>query len=116
MEYCQGPDLGLCLRQNGPLSEEFSRIIIYQLLNALKYLNDLDEKIIHYDLKPEIIIFVSDVKIKITDFGLSKIIDSNKDYIQMTSYGVGTYWHFALECFENNQNSKITRKVDIWSL
>ena len=81
LEYCQGPDLGLYLRQNGPLSEEFSRIIIYQLLNALKYLNDLDEKIIHYDLKPENIIFVSDVKIKITDFGLSKKIDSNKDYI-----------------------------------
>ena len=34
----------------------------------------------------------------------------------MTSYGVATYWYFAPECFENNQNSKITTKVDIWSL
>lgn len=46
-------------------------MIIRQIISAINYLNDLPEKVIHYDLKPQNIIF-NKGKIKIADFGLCK--------------------------------------------
>ena len=116
MEYCSGPDLGFFIRTNSPIKENIARIIIYLILKALLYLNKLPNKIIHYDLKPENIIFNDYISIKITDFGLSKIIDKNSDFVQLTSQGVGTYFYLPPECFIENQNVEINTKVDIWSL
>lgn len=51
---------------------------MYQLLEAIKYLHDCG--IVHRDLKPENILVEKDtstnkvVRVKITDFGLSKIV------------------------------------------
>ena len=55
------------------------------------------------------------MEIKISDFGLSKIIDNNCDKVQLTSQGVGTYWYLPPECFEEKININISSKVDIWS-
>ena len=41
---------------------------------------------------------------KITDFGLCKIIEENQDKIELTSQGVGTYWYQAPECFDQSKN------------
>jgi tousled-like kinase len=46
-------------------------MIIKQVINAIKYLHELPEKVIHYDLKPQNIMFQKG-KVKITDFGLCK--------------------------------------------
>ena len=116
LEYCTGPNLGLYILKNGPVNEKIAKIIVYQILQALSYLNKLSKKIIHYDLKPDNIIFNDDMTIKITDFGLSKIIDENYDIIRLTSQGVGTYWYLPPECFIPNKISLINTKVDIWSL
>jgi tousled-like kinase len=52
-------------------------------------------------------------ELKITDFGLSKIMDSTKTNMELTSQGVGTYWYLPPECFD--QSPKISSKVDVWS-
>ena len=41
---------------------------------------------------------------KITDFGLSKIIDDSHDgtSMELTSQGAGTYWYLPPECFVSN--------------
>ena len=62
---------------------------------------------------------VSDIKI--TDFGLSKIMDPesyNPDHgMDLTSQGAGTYWYLPPECFVVGKTPpKISSKVDIWSL
>ena len=59
--------------------------------------------------------------IKITDFGLSKIMDSdnyNPDHgMDLTSQGAGTYWYLPPECFVVGKNPpKISSKVDVWSI
>ena len=90
LEYCSGPDLSTYMKENKYISEKEAKSIILQILEGLIYLNNLPNKIIHYDLKPENIIF-HDMEIKISDFGLSKIIDNNCDKVQLTSQGVGTY-------------------------
>jgi len=92
-------------------------MIIKQILFGLKYLHENQRKIIHYDLKPQNILFHSG-EIKITDFGLCKVIeDSNTTRLELTSQGVGTYWYLPPECFETGDPPpKISTKVDIWSV
>ena len=89
-------------------------MIISQILSGLKYLNESKQKIIHFDLKPQNIIFHNG-EVKITDFGLCKIVDEGLEKIELTSQGVGTYWYQAPECF-HQKSPQITHKVDIWSV
>ena len=59
-------------------------MIISQILSGLKYLNESKQRIIHFDLKPQNIIFHNG-EVKITDFGLCKIVDEGSDKIELTS-------------------------------
>lgn len=54
MEYCEGNDLDFYLKQHKLMSEKEARSIVMQIVNALKYLNEIKPPIIHYDLKPGI--------------------------------------------------------------
>jgi len=89
-----------------------ARWIMQQVFSALKYLSEQPEKIIHYDLKPHNIL-MNRGEIKITDFGLSKIMDPAKTNMELTSQGVGTYWYLPPECFDSSP--LISNKVDVWS-
>ncbi|EGR32796.1 hypothetical protein IMG5_070780 [Ichthyophthirius multifiliis] len=57
-------------------------------------------------------------QIKLTDFGLSKIINDDATRIELTSQGVGTYWYLPPECFDIKQEKgpDISSKVDVWSV
>jgi tousled-like kinase len=82
----------------------------------LKYLSDHEPKIIHYDLKPQNILFHNG-EIKISDFGLCKVVEDSSERVELTSQGVGTYWYQPPECFEVGPNPPlICSKVDIWAL
>ncbi|WAQ94706.1 TLK2-like protein [Mya arenaria] len=120
LEYCEGNDLDFYLKQNKCIPEKEARSIVCQTVSALKYLNEIKPPVIHYDLKPGNILLghpgqnggkftfafpgatsVSG-EIKITDFGLSKIMDddnTNHDGMDLTSQGAGTYWYLPPECF-----------------
>lgn len=120
LEYCTGPDLGTYMKLNKNIKEQEAQKIIKQILLGLEYLNKQKHKIIHYDLKPQNILFHNH-EVKISDFGISKIVHSNSneeggDITQLTSQGIGTYWYLPPECFEVSNNVKISHKVDIWSI
>jgi tousled-like kinase len=74
--------------------------------------------IIHYDLKPGNVLFDQYGDAKITDFGLSKIVDSHDpaESMELTSQGAGTYWYLPPECFILEDNVRISNKVDVWSI
>eukprot|EP00094_Tigriopus_californicus_P006845 TCALIF_06594-PA protein Name:"Similar to Tlk2 Serine/threonine-protein kinase tousled-like 2 (Mus musculus)" AED:0.13 eAED:0.13 QI:0/0.71/0.75/1/0.57/0.75/8/660/966 len=124
LEYCDGHDLDFYLKQHKMISEREARSITMQVSSALKYLNEIKPPIIHYDLKPGNILLTGGSvsgDIKITDFGLSKIMDSenyNPDHgMDLTSQGAGTYWYLPPECFVVGKNPpKISSKVDVWSI
>uniref|UniRef100_A0A6Q2XIX0 non-specific serine/threonine protein kinase n=1 Tax=Esox lucius TaxID=8010 RepID=A0A6Q2XIX0_ESOLU len=123
LEYCEGNDLDFYLKQHKLMSEKEARSIVMQIVNALRYLNDIKPPIIHYDLKPGNILLVDGTacgEIKITDFGLSKIMDDDSygaDGMDLTSQGAGTYWYLPPECFVvGKEPPKISNKVDVWSV
>lgn len=98
LEYCEGPDLQLYLKENKQIPEKEAKILIKQIVAGLKYIHNHKTKIIHYDLKPQNLIFHKG-ELKITDFGLCKLIENDATRVELTSQGVGTYWYLPPETF-----------------
>ncbi|XP_041478196.1 serine/threonine-protein kinase tousled-like 2 [Lytechinus variegatus] len=124
LEFCPGNDLDFHLKQHKLMVEREARCIIMQVVSALKYLNERKPPIIHYDLKPGNILLCHGSTcgaIKLTDFGLSKVMDdehfnSQEGGMDLTSQGAGTYWYLPPECFVvGKEPPKISSKVDVWS-
>ncbi|XP_065866829.1 serine/threonine-protein kinase TOUSLED isoform X2 [Euphorbia lathyris] len=117
LEYCSGKDLDAVLKATPILPEREARIIIVQIFQGLIYLNKRSQKIIHYDLKPGNVLFDEFGIAKVTDFGLSKIVedDVGSQGMELTSQGAGTYWYLPPECFELSKTPLISSKVDVWS-
>ncbi|KAI8913206.1 tousled-like protein kinase [Gorgonomyces haynaldii] len=117
LEYVPGLDLESHLQTWKLIPEKEARHILVQMISALKYLNTLDNPIIHYDLKPGNLLLHNGC-VKLTDFGLSKIV--NQDTLRetnLTSQGAGTYWYLPPEVFERSEDPiKISSKVDVWSV
>eukprot|EP00978_Attheya_sp_CCMP212_P016525 scaffold43359_cov58-Attheya_sp.AAC.6 len=123
LECCSGNDLDSLLKEKLVLPERDSRAILLQILSGMRYLSMASpdgtrQGIIHYDLKPGNILFDENGDAKITDFGLSKIVDESDagDSMELTSQGAGTYWYLPPECFMTHANVRISNKVDVWSI
>lgn len=83
--------------------------IIYQLINAIQVAHE--NSIIHRDINPKNIMITQDNKIKLIDFGISKIKDMiNTD----TTYQFATNRYAAPEVHEHSENATV--KSDIYSL
>ena len=115
LEICKGTDLEALLKERKRLTESHARSILLQVLSGMKYLSSPSEDnsrraIIHYDLKPGNILFDEHGDAKITDFGLSKIMDSQDpaESMELTSQGAGTYWYLPPECFDTTKSVRIT--------
>ncbi len=132
MEYVPGGDLGSVINEHGHLPESNVKSMAAQLLSALKYLHKIG--ITHRDVKPDnILIYSRDpFHVKLTDFGLSKMIDSEETFLRTFC---GTLLYCAPEVYseyrEYDHNGKrnlrgVDRKslppqrygnaVDVWSL
>jgi tousled-like kinase len=123
LEACEGTDLDTLLKNKRYLPEREARAILLQILSGMNYLSQPSEDgtrqgIIHYDLKPGNVLFDQYGDAKITDFGLSKIVDSHDpaESMELTSQGAGTYWYLPPECFILEDNVRISNKVDVWSI
>lgn len=122
LEFVNGQDLESQLEAWKYIPEKEAKGILLQVFSALQYLNHLECPIIHYDLKPGNIL-LSNGCVKITDFGLSKIMNDdaivgrNVKELDLTSQGAGTYWYLPPEVFDRSSAPvKISSKVDVWSL
>lgn len=136
LDFNDGVDLETYLQTVKVVPEREARSIITQIVSALKYLNELPKPVIHYDLKPGNIL-LSNGEVRITDFGLSKILEPANEgegaagdsglggrrefgarEMELTSQGAGTYWYLPPEVFERTRDGapKISSKVDVWSL
>lgn len=117
MEYLQGETLRTLLKREAYLSLERVVTIVIQLCEGLDYAHQYG--VVHRDLKPENIFLspgpLGDL-VKIIDFGIAKIIRSNRDsQTTLTQVGsfLGTLQYAAPEQCEGND---VDRRTDIYSL
>lgn len=101
-----GADLNNILRTQR-LTDDHIQFLVYQILRGLKYVHSAE--ITHRDLKPGNIAINEDCELRILDFGLARMTDS-----EMTGY-VATRWYRAPEIMLNwrHYNGKA---VDMWSV
>ncbi|KRX08017.1 Rab-GTPase-TBC domain [Pseudocohnilembus persalinus] len=106
LEFCNQGDVQQLYnkrkQEGNPLSEKESKKILYELLMALKYLEQ--NGITHRDIKPENI-FIKDGVYKLGDFGFA----AQKSIYTTT---LGTYPFMAPEIFIQDNYSN---EVDIWA-
>eukprot|EP01033_Poteriospumella_lacustris_P014428 gene14428-10308_t len=115
MELSSGGDLFERISNKSRYTEEESKHVMVYILDAMKCLHDLN--IAHRDLKPENILLPhkhDDTWVKITDFGLAKVIDEKG-----TKTYCGTPQYFAPEVMERkysvNHHGTYSLAADIWS-
>ena len=86
------------------------RKIIMDIAKGLTYLHEeCQKKILHLDIKPQNILLDQHFNAKVSDFGLSKLMD--RDQSQVVTTLRGTLGYLAPEWF----NSAITEKADVYS-
>ena len=76
-DFLQGGELFYHLRKEKRFSESKTRFYVSQIILAIEHLHK--NNIIYRDLKPENILFDREGNIKITDFGLSKILNNENN-------------------------------------
>uniref|UniRef100_A0A1B0EXK8 Mitogen-activated protein kinase n=1 Tax=Lutzomyia longipalpis TaxID=7200 RepID=A0A1B0EXK8_LUTLO len=121
-EYMES-DLHNVIKRGNVLRDTHKRYIMYQLINAIKYMHS--GNVIHRDLKPSNILIDSQCHCKIADFGLARSVapaprrqsdafnnELNGDLI-LTDY-VATRWYRAPEILVASK--RYTKGIDMWSL
>ncbi|KAJ4950362.1 hypothetical protein NE237_027194 [Protea cynaroides] len=109
LEYMDGGSLADFLNKVKTIPERYLAAICKQVLMGLLYLHH-DKHIIHRDLKPSNLLINHTGAVKITDFGVSIIMESTSD--QANTF-VGTYNYMSPERITGSKHSY---KSDIWSL
>lgn len=114
LEYCEYGDLKGCLEKipNSPLKLKKIEIMI-QIAKGMKHISK--KNFVHRDLAARNVLVCSPTKVKITDFGLARKIDSKKGYykyvqgdpipVQWTG-PEGQVWPYPF---------RYTEKSDVWS-
>ena len=107
-DFMQGGDMFYHLHSQKKFEESRAKFYAIELILGLEYLHK--NSMIYRDLKPENILMDSKGHLKISDFGLSKILDSPDDKAYTLC---GTPQYLAPEILKNKGYDKT---VDWWSL
>lgn len=75
LDYCPGGELFFYLQQIGKFREKAAKFYAANVLEALAELHS--KGVLYRDLKPENILVNVDGYLKLTDFGLSKIVEAD---------------------------------------
>lgn len=99
MDYLSGGDLRYNICKHKKFSEEQAKFIICCLILALEYLHF--NGILHRDIKPENMVFDSKGYVYLTDMGIAKLHNPDKELIDSS----GTPGYMAPEVITNKDHS-----------
>jgi predicted Ser/Thr protein kinase len=113
MEFVGGVSLRQMLLSHR-LTPPEALAIASQVCEALEYAHG--EGIVHRDIKPENILLDQKGRVKIADFGVSKLLGASPTAVQLTqsSQVLGTFHYMAPEQFQNPL--AVDHRVDLYSL
>ena len=111
MEYINGGDLLSYIPVNGKskLKPEQAASIIKDVISAVYYIHHMNPPIMHRDIKPENVLITSDLKAKLTDFGLCSYIQPG--ILRKSTCGSPIY--MSPEMIDKTGHNE---KIDIWSI
>ena len=89
MEYINGDTLEKHLEKNGILSQDESIKISLQVLNALQFMHS--KGVVHRDIKPSNIMFSDTGVVKVTDFGIAKVMNEATKHTKTGMVGSVAY-------------------------
>jgi eukaryotic-like serine/threonine-protein kinase len=112
MEYVDAKPLSNCIREDGPFSVKDTISIAKQLLNAIGHAHKVG--VIHRDIKPSNILLCPDGRIKVTDFGLAKVVKQKGPSSTVTQTRAGTLYYMSPEQVKGLKN--VDKRSDIYSL
>ena len=108
-EFLQGGDMFYHIHHSTiHLTEETVKFYIIEIILGIEFLHS--NNVIYRDLKPENILMDSEGHVKLSDFGLSKLLENPKDKAYTLC---GTLQYLAPEIIKNKGYDK---SVDWWSL
>ena len=113
MEFVDGPNLRQ-VQRTGPLTPAQALRIVPEICEALQFAHD--HGIVHRDIKPENLLLDREGHVKITDFGIAKMIGPDAETMSLTG-GVdviGTPHYMAPEQIE--KPADVDHRADIYSL
>ena len=114
-EYCSGGDLFDRIISRVPFTERETQILMGQIMDALYYMHTVG--VVHRDIKPENILFLNKLKnfkIKITDFGVSKLFSTTYNANPEFHSFVASKYYVAPEILE--ENPCYTNVIDCWAV
>ena len=89
MDYLSGGDLRFHLSRHKKFSEEQTRFFICGLILSLEYIHS--KNIIHRDIKPENLVLEENGYLRLTDFGIAKKKEINKNKRSIETSGTPGY-------------------------
>jgi|GEM_PF-5292164 len=113
MEFIEGPDLGIILKEQGHLSPVRAHHQIGRLLESLAVAHK--QGIVHRDLKPANLLSNGEI-LKVADFGLAKLQEDDDFALSLTGEdaALGTPFYIAPEQREGSPD--VDQRADLYSV
>ena len=112
MEYVPSKPLSSHLQEYGAFNLYDTISISKQLLSAISHAHSVG--VIHRDIKPSNILLCDNGKIKVTDFGLAKVIQQKSPESTVTQTRAGTLYYMSPEQVKGLKN--VDTRSDLYSL
>ncbi|KAF5901733.1 Z-DNA binding protein kinase, partial [Clarias magur] len=115
MEFCEGGTLTSWINDRNVMHKQRETVetnkIFYEIISGVEYIHS--QKLIHRDLKPDNILFSTNGKVKIGDFGLVAVQENHSKGAINRTVGRGTELYMSPE---QGSSKKYNEKTDIFSL